>query len=126
MLVSKKAKSVDLVPEMETKNQALGWIMEMELVSDPNFINALLLNIFRVSSNIKDCQVVIDGVKKRMLVWLELDWWGRKFKQEKLKELVEAMLLTALPSFTFRVIYDPKLLKRSIQIAKGEMHEKKD
>lgn len=126
MLVSKKAKSVDLVPEMETKNQALGWIMEMELVSDPNFINALLLNIFRVSSNIKDCQVVIDGVKKRMLVWLELDWWGRTFKQEKLKELVEAMLLTALPSFTFRVIYDPKLLKRSIQIAKGEMHEKKD
>lgn len=102
--------------QMTSQSNALKWLMEIEASSDPNFLNALLLNIFRVSKRIKDVQVVMDPQKKKILIWLELDWLGRKFFQRKTLEAVGALIIDALPTYSYRVILDKTILDKAVEL----------
>lgn len=116
------SQNIEALDQNKTNGEALNWVLEMELVSDPNFINAILLNIFKITPRIKDVEIISDSVNKKMLVWLKLDWWGRKFNQVKIQETVDSMLNQALPSYKFRVIYNRELFEKALDISRKLNH----
>lgn len=104
---------------MEDKSQALGWLLELEVVNDPNVSNSLILNIYKVSNRIFDVELLIDNINKKVLIYLKLDYWGKIFKLENhVAKKVDGMILEVLPSFKTRVIYDKKLFEKAQEIAK--------
>lgn len=104
---------------IETQSRGLSWIMEMEAVSDPTFSNALLFNIFRLSKKVIDVQIVCDSINKRMLIWIKLTWWGRKFHGKKIEEAIVEMVIGVLPNYELRVVQDREILDKSLKLLEG-------
>lgn len=107
---------------------ALKYLYEMELVDDPQLINNLKMNIMMASKHIREVEFIASYHRKQMLVWIELNWWGRKFLKSRIKADVYEVLTQLLPNFSFRVTEDYSILELAQEkIAKtlsGESYEK--
>lgn len=112
--------------ELNPQADALKWLLEMDVVSDPNVLNGIILNLYRLSSSIKNIEIVTDMPQRKLLVYLELSWWGTKFRQRRIKELSENMLDDALPRFQKRVIFDKTILDRALAIVQGRENEQEN
>lgn len=95
---------------------AVKWLLEMESVMDPNVINVLILNIYKVSDRIKDVEIVFDDKRKAILIFLELSKWGQWFHAKNIQDWVEEVITQALPSYRMRVIYDREILGKALEI----------
>lgn len=103
-----------------TKYQAEGmkWFLELELLSHPQVVNNLKLNILAVSPKIREVELLIYREQKSMLVLLDLTWMGRKFFKKRISEEVQDILSQMLPSFRFRITDDPKIMGMAIDLVK--------
>jgi hypothetical protein len=103
-----------------TKYQAEGmkWFLELELLSHPQVVNNLKLNILAVSPKIREVELLIYREQKSMLVLLDLTWIGRKFFKKRISEEVQDILSQMLPSFRFRITDDPKIMEMAINLVK--------
>ena len=110
------AEKIDLHSRESTISEGLKWLLELEMLQDPNVHNAIILNIFKVSRHIKDVQLVIDSDRKRMLVYIEVSRIGRWFYLKNIFMEVESMLKDTLPSYVFRITNDSKVLQRAIEL----------
>jgi len=93
-------------------SDALAWMREMEFIENDYFLNSLILNIRKVPY-VKHIEIITQKVSRQMLIYLELNWWGKTFKEAKIAEIVLNMMTEALPSYNFRVIYDKELLAKA-------------
>ena len=109
-------KNMVLTEAQDAQVKGLEWLAEMEAISSPTFANAIILNIYRVSKRINDVQIVCDTINKRMLVWVDLDWWGNKFNKPQIEELIINLLRDVLPTFEVRVVYDQSILEKSLKL----------
>lgn len=98
--------------------EGIKWLMEMELLNDPQAINTVKLNVMMASNRIKEVEILIHREKKSMLVLLELTWIGRKFLRKRIFGDVHDILSQLLPTFNFRVIDDPKIMQMSVERVK--------
>lgn len=96
-----------------TQSEALGWLIEMERLQDPATLNALVLNTFKVDRGIKNTEFIVDEKAKKLLVFVELSWWARKFRARLIREQVESMLTEILPSYRLRVTSDAEILAKA-------------
>lgn len=104
--------------ELNPQSEALRWLLEMEIVNDPNVLNSLILNIHKASDRIQDVEVVLDTPHKRMLVYLDVDcgWWRQATRQQEIHDAVANMLDEALPSYTHRVVFDRTVLNKALEL----------
>lgn len=98
--------------------EGIKWLMEMELLNDPQAINTVKLNVMMASDRIKEVEILIHRENKSMLVLLELTWVGRKFLRKRIFGDVHDILSQLLPTFQFRVIDDPKIMQLSVERVK--------
>lgn len=96
----------------------INWIREMEILSNPQLINQLKMNILNVSKRINDIELLIAEENRQMLVYVQLSWLGRKFFKRQIFEETEEVLSQILPSFKFRVTDDPKLFALALEKVK--------
>jgi hypothetical protein len=100
------------------------WLLEMEILNNPQVENTILLNIYRVSPFIKHVQLVCDMYQKKLLVYLELSWFGRTFLKVSISNAVIDTLKQALSSFQVRVIYDKQILDKSLKNAQKLLEQR--
>ena len=64
--------------------QASQWLLEMEAISSPTLVNALILNIKKLDSSISDVQILMDSNFMVMLVLIEVElgFFGKLFKNK--------------------------------------------
>lgn len=96
----------------------------MEVVQDPTVLNSLVLNVHRISKSIKDVEFIFDTQQKKQLIFLELSWWGRTFRERKILESVENMLDHALPSFQKRITLNREIFEKALQIVESRNNAK--
>lgn len=94
--------------------EGMKWLMELELLNQPQAINTIKLNIMMASSRIKEVELLIYRENKSMLVLLDLTWMGRKFFKKRIYGEVEDVLSQLLPTFRFRVTDDTEIMKLAI------------
>lgn len=106
----------------------LKFLYDMELVDDPQLINNLKMNIFDVSAHIRDVEFLSSYHHKSMLIYLDLNWFGRTFLQKRLSIDTLDRVKQLLPNFRFRVVTDRKIFDlalEKVRIAlKGDANEK--
>lgn len=98
------------------ETNALAWLLELEKIDDPNLLNALILNVYRIFPQVTDVQLVIDKRNRRLLVWVELSFWGSLFKQKQTVRQITEIIKEKLPSFQIRTTTDINLLKQALEI----------
>jgi len=108
---------------METHAEALGWLLEMEVIDNPYVLNSIILNSFKNIKGLKDIQLLIDKPKKRVLVYLELKYLYKIFKENSIIQHTEEMLQQVLPSYRFRIITDLALFNKA-QTRLAEDHDR--
>lgn len=96
----------------------LKFLYEMELVDDPQLINNLKLNIFDISSSIRDVEFLSSYHHRQMLIYIELSWFGRKFLQKGIEAEILDRVQQLLPNFKFRVTSDRKILDMALDRVK--------
>lgn len=101
----------------ETISEGIAFLLEMEQVNNAPVQNALVLNIFKVSKYIDDVQILADQEARKMLIYLKLNWWGRRKHEKRVAEDVIAMLAGVLPNFAFRVVYDWAVFEKGLKMA---------
>lgn len=105
---------------------ALSWLMEMELVGNPAVLNTLIANIVASTRGVQDVQFVLDGVNKKILVYIELKkYYGWYYKKEVL-ETVSDMLEQVLPSYQKRIIFDKTILNKALAIVEASNAKKQN
>jgi len=108
--------------EIDTRDQVLNdatrWMAEIQFVSGEQFLNSVVLNIYRVSRSIRHVEIINDSNQEKMLIFLKLTKWGMWFKQESIAQTVLAIMGQVLTSYEFRVIYDQKQFDKSLELAK--------
>jgi hypothetical protein len=103
------------VPEkLKYQHEGLKWLYEMELVTDPQLINNLKINVFSISNGIKEAEFIVSEHQKAILAWIDLGWFHKKFKGEQIKLDVYERLKQLLPSFKFRVVTDREIFDMSL------------
>ena len=102
------------------QGNALGWLLEMEMVSNPMVLNSIIMNIMASIRGIKDLQLVVDSNKKQLLIFIELTKFGRWFFRRKIQEQLSDLLEQILPSFEKKVTFDRVFLERAIKIMKDK------
>lgn len=112
--------------------EGVKWLQEMEMVNHPQFLNNLKLNILMVSKRIREVEFLIYREQKSILIYIELDWFTRRFSRKVTKKDilldVNDVVEKILPSFRFRVVDDPDIMNLSITKVKnaitgGTKHE---
>ncbi len=99
-------------------NQATNWLLEMEMIDSPQLKNFLILNIYNTSKRIKNVNIIVDTNLKVMLIYLNLDFWGRLFnKQDEIGNNITNQIAEVLPSFRSRVIYDESIFQMALEKA---------
>lgn len=94
----------DTLEKVKTQAAGLKWLYEMEILNSPQLINNLKLNIFNQDSTIKDVELLIDQNTKAILIYIQLSWWGRKFRQDRIKMSIEDLITQLLPTYRKRVV----------------------
>jgi len=90
------------------------WLLELELLDNGHIKNALIANVYKISTHIRDVEILIDQVDRKMLIYLELSAFGKLFQRKKLSSMVLDMLQEVLPAYQFRVIFDKVLFVRAL------------
>lgn len=98
--------------------EGMKWIVELELLNNPQVINTLKMNILMVSKRIKEVELLIYRENRSMLVLLDLTWIGRTFFLKQISMEVQDILTQLLPSFRFRVTQDPKIMEMAVNLVK--------
>jgi hypothetical protein len=106
--------------------EGLKWLYEMQLLDNPQLINNLKMNILLISTSIRDVELLIYREKKQMLVYVDLTWFGRKFKKDTIFIEVEEILSQLLPSFKFRITDDFSILVLAIERVKQALTRRKN
>lgn len=105
----------------------LKFLYEMELIDDPQLINNLKLNIFDVSSCIKDVEFLSSYQHRAMLIFIEVSWLGQKFLMKRIEAGILERVKQLLPNFRFRVTADRKIMDLALEkvkfVLKGEPNE---
>jgi hypothetical protein len=101
---------------------ALGWLLEMELVQNPYMLNSIVLNVFRMLKGVKDAEFVIDTNEKKLLIFLELTWWSRRFRAKKVEVQALELLDQVLPGFKKRVVFEKVILEKALKLI-GERNQ---
>lgn len=96
----------------------LRFLYEMELIDDPQLINNMKLNVFAISPRIKEVEFLSSYHHKSMLIWLDLDWFGRKFFEKRILADVTDRVKQLLPNFRFRVVSDRKIFDMALERVK--------
>jgi hypothetical protein len=96
------------------QHESLKWLFELDLLSQPQAINTIKLNILSVSERIKEVELLIYSEKKSMLVKLDLTWFGRKFRKKQIFSDVTEMLTQLLPSYKFRITDDQAIVDLAV------------
>ena len=103
---------------MNLKEETIGastkWLLELNLLDNEYMKNTIMFNIYKVSTKIKDVQLVIDIESRKMLVYLELTKLGNLFAKKEIGRNVAELLHEALPTYQFRITYSPEVLQKSI------------
>ena len=102
---------------------ALGWLVEHELVNSPSLLNAMILNVYKLSKGITDVQFVIDAPSKKLLIYLEVTRWTRWFHLKDTEQAAMEVLDQALPSYKKRVVFDRSILNKAIELVSGTKSE---
>jgi len=95
--------------------EGMKWIMELQLLNQPQAINTLKFNILMVSNRIKEVELLIYRENQTMLILLDLTWIGRKFQKKQIFSDVQDIMQQLLPSFRFRVTDDPNIMKLAVE-----------
>lgn len=98
--------------------EGMKWIVELELLNNPQVINTIKLNVLMVSKRIKEVELLIYRENKSMLVLLDLTWIGRKFFHKEICMEVQEVLTQLLPTFRFRITQDPKIMEMAVNLVK--------
>jgi hypothetical protein len=106
------------ISNFEGYSGGLAWLLEMQLVNNPEVLNAIVLNLHKISWTIKTVELLMDYENFKMLIYVDLNWYGRKFKASKIEKQVYFMLKQVLPSYGIRVIYDKDLFEKAVSITK--------
>lgn len=75
------------------QREAIQWLFDNEMVEDPQLINQLKLNIFRVSTTIRECEFLFFQPKRQLLIYLEMNWLGNLLSQKGLKQAIQSKLM---------------------------------
>lgn len=102
--------------DQKAYSEGLGWLLEMERLKNPNTLNALILNILKIDNGIKNTEFVADERSKKLLVYVELNWWSRKFKEPKIVQEIENMFNEVIPSYRIRVTSNVDILNKAKEI----------
>ena len=117
----------DLSDKLKFQLESLNWLREMNLINHPQFINQIKLNIYTISKTIKNVELLVIQDQQSMLVYIELDWFSRRFRKKSIISSVELRLKELMPSYRFRVIDDRSIfelaLKKAKQIIKGHVND---
>lgn len=95
--------------------EGMKWIMELQLLNQPQAINTIKFNILMASPRIKEVELLIYRENQTMLVLLDLTWFGRKFQKKQIFSDVQDALSQLLPSFRFRVTDDPNIMTLAVE-----------
>jgi hypothetical protein len=95
--------------------EGLSWLLELQLLQNPELLNAIVLNIFKLSNRVKNLEFLADQNNKRLLIWLELDWLGKNFHKKNIERSVMEMLVSVIPNFKIRVCYDRVLFDKAVK-----------
>lgn len=106
--------------------EGLKWLYEMQLLDNPQLINNLKMNILLISTSIRDVELLVYREKKQMLIYIDLTWYGRKFKKDQIFIEVEEVVSQLLPSFKFRVTNDFNILALAIERVKQALTGRKN
>jgi len=107
-----------MTDEQRAKTEALSWLLEMEAIHNPIVQNSFIANILRVSHKIVDVQLVTDVHKKKLLIYLQLTWWGNRFNRKVIAEQVANIIHEVMPNLEIRVTYSLDILNKSLEVAK--------
>ena len=99
--------------------EAIAWLREMELVNDPSMLNSIVMNVYRIPS-IKKAEFLADMNNRKMLILLELNFWGGFFKKRTTRDVLE-MMQEFLPKYEFRVTFDRELFETACRRAKESL-----
>jgi len=99
-------------------NDATRWMAEIQFVNSEQFLNSIVLNIYRVSRSIKHVEIINDSNQEKMLIFLKLTKWGEWFRKERIASHILTMMGQLLTSYEFRVIYSQEQFNKSLEIAK--------
>lgn len=108
------------------KFSGLKWLFEMELVQEPQVINAIKMNILMLSKHIKEVEILTVEQNKQMLILLKLNWIGRTFLRERLCDAAHEVILQMLPNFRIRVTADSDLFEKSLDKLRKAVQGVKD
>lgn len=75
------------------QREAIQWLFDNEMVEDPQLINQLKLNIFRVSTTIRECEFLFFQPRRQLLIYLEMNWLGNLLSQKGLKQAIQSKLM---------------------------------
>lgn len=107
------------------KFSGIKWLLEMELVSDPQVINAIKLNVLTISKHIKELEILTVEQNRQMLIWLDLSWVG-KFRKKQICLDAQDIIQQMLPNFRIRVITDKSLFDKSVDKLRKVISDVKD
>ena len=102
--------------EANTSSEALAWLAEMDLVTNPAMLNNMILNLLVGVPGVKDANLVIDTQNKKMLIYLELGWFAIRFKAKVIDLHVNDIIKQVLPSWRLRVIFDRTILEKALAL----------
>lgn len=108
------------------QQNSLKWLFEMELITNPQALNNIKLNIFLVSKFIKDIQMLVDTEKKSMLIYVKLSWWGKKFYKKQIITDIYSMIEQLVPNYRFRITEDFDLLNKALTLVADSKKTKSD
>lgn len=105
----------------------LKFLYEMEIIDDPQLINNMKLNIFDISSTIRDVEFLSSYQHRSILIYIDVNWLGRKFLLKQIEAGILERVQQLLPNFKFRVTADRKILDLALEkvknVLKGEPNE---
>lgn len=95
--------------------EGLKWLYEMEILDDPQLINNLKLNIMDATEfKVKDVEFVMAQSQQKMLIYVKLGWFNRKFKSKGIFIQIQERVTQLLPNFQFRIVTNRSILELAI------------
>lgn len=99
---------------------ALNWMYENEMVDQTPVLNNLYGNIYSMSKQIKDVELLINKNTRKMMVYLKLGIFGKLFKTKLKRDIAEG-ILEVLPKFKIRITLDKTLFDKAYKILTSQV-----
>jgi len=105
--------------------ESIKWLYDMEMIDHPQLINHLKLNIYTLTKNIKNVELLFLQEQKSMVIYYELGFFDRILGGYKDNNLIITDLIgQLLPNFRLRIVNDKKLFDLILKTAKEAIHGK--